>query len=168
LSNENHFLVFDAINNVWKTSSDTPVYENSTTTGTISEDIEGQTRPTVSNPGADHFGLDSVRYTPLTPSDVGPYAYGDINTAINTIPKKNQTLLYPNPTNTNLHLKNLEDNSVRIEIIGLEGKILFSKSIEFKSKDQSISTAFLTNGFYFVRIHKTDGTTESQKIIVQH
>lgn len=73
--NENPFLNFDNTVGVWRTSSDTPNYANAVTTEVINEDIEGQTRPISSNPGADHFSLESVRYLPMTPATVGPNAY---------------------------------------------------------------------------------------------
>lgn len=73
--NENPFLALDNSSGVWKTTVSTPNYSNTITTETINTDIEGQTRTTSSNPGADHFSQESVRYSPLTASDVGPDVY---------------------------------------------------------------------------------------------
>jgi hypothetical protein len=75
--NENPFLVSDTNNDytVWRTSETSPMYANAVTSEAITNDIEGQTRPTTSNPGADHFSTESERFMPLQPSDVGPNAY---------------------------------------------------------------------------------------------
>ncbi len=75
VKNENPFLTFDATAGVWKSTAQTPLYANAVTTAAIVDDIEGQSRPTTNNPGADHFSLESIRYKPLTPADVGPNAY---------------------------------------------------------------------------------------------
>ncbi|MCB4808017.1 T9SS type A sorting domain-containing protein [Tamlana sp. 62-3] len=74
--NENPYLEFDADSGVYKTTADTPVYTNGISES-VSEDIEGQTRAATSNPGADNFSAESIRYAPLTTNDVGPYAYED-------------------------------------------------------------------------------------------
>lgn len=63
--------------NYGKTTANTPLYNNAVTSEIVVEDVEGQDRPTTSNPGADHYSLESVRYSPLTKDDVGPNAYGD-------------------------------------------------------------------------------------------
>lgn len=73
--NENPNLTFDATIGVWRTTDTSPTYNNAVTTETVNQDIEGQTRPLVSNPGADHYSLESVRYMPMTPDTVGPNAY---------------------------------------------------------------------------------------------
>lgn len=65
-------ITYDNTAGVWKTTADTPLYENKVTLETVGEDIEGQDRPETSNPGADHFSMESVRYNPITVADVGP------------------------------------------------------------------------------------------------
>ncbi|QBN17451.1 chondroitinase-B domain-containing protein [Flavobacterium nackdongense] len=74
--NENPNLVFDSAQGTWRTAATTPVYNNTNAVVTT-EDIDGQTRPTPSNPGADHYSADvmSVRYQPMTSATVGPNAY---------------------------------------------------------------------------------------------
>lgn len=75
---ENPFLVYDETGDVsvWRSTDNTPEYADASS-GAAVEDIEGQTRPASSNPGADHYSLESVRYAPLTASDVGPYVADD-------------------------------------------------------------------------------------------
>ncbi|MFD0835377.1 chondroitinase-B domain-containing protein [Mariniflexile aquimaris] len=73
--NENPNLTFDASTGVWRTTNTSPLYNNAVTTETVNEDIDGQTRPTLSNPGADHYSLESVRFMPMTTATVGPNAY---------------------------------------------------------------------------------------------
>lgn len=73
--NENPNLTFDSGNNLWRSTAMTPLYANGVTIETISEDFDGQDRALTSNPGADHFSMESVRYLPMTMVTVGPNAY---------------------------------------------------------------------------------------------
>ena len=75
VKNENPNIVYNATDKVWRTTGTTPLYANAVTSETIDKDIEGQIRPTSSNPGADHFSAESIRYKHLTSADVGPNAY---------------------------------------------------------------------------------------------
>ena len=74
VQNVNPHLEFDAQAGVWRSTGTTPTY---TSTIDNASDIEGQDRPASSNPGADHYSLESVRYEPLSTLDVGPDAYED-------------------------------------------------------------------------------------------
>lgn len=77
VKDENPFLVSESYNDytIWRTTASTPNYNNAVSSETINEDIEGQDRPSSSNPGADHFSTASERFMPLKPVDVGPNAY---------------------------------------------------------------------------------------------
>ena len=73
--NENPNLTFDSAENIWRSTESTPMYLGETGSETINIDIEGQSRSVSSNPGADHFSTESVRYHYLKPVDVGPNTY---------------------------------------------------------------------------------------------
>ena len=73
--NENPNLVYNSTDEVWRTTDTSPLYTNAVTSEVINTDIEGQTRPTSSNPGADHLSTESIRYKHLEAADVGPNAY---------------------------------------------------------------------------------------------
>ena len=74
--NTNPNLAFDAAQGTWRSTATTPLYTNSTAVSN-NEDIDGQTRNSPSNPGADVYSADltSVRYMPMTTTTVGPLAY---------------------------------------------------------------------------------------------
>jgi hypothetical protein len=71
---ENPNLTFDTTNKLWRSTVTTPLYAYGASE-TVLEDFDGQVRPTTSNPGADHFSMESVRYLPMTTLTVGPNAY---------------------------------------------------------------------------------------------
>lgn len=167
VNNENPHLVFDDALNIWKTTDDTPIYDNAIT-AEINEDIEGQERPNTSNPGADHFSMESTRYTPLTPNDVGPNAYGDINTATSDQYQISEVLVYPVPANNILHLNNMDTEISMVDIVNLEGKTVVSLKIQDATKGVSINTSNLVNGLYFLHFKKTSGYSTPQKVIIQH
>lgn len=168
VTNENPYLVFNEVDNIWKTTSDTPMYGNALSTATINEDIEGQTRPSVSNPGADYYSLESVRFSPLTPDDVGPNAFEEMSTSIANVVELSDVLLYPVPTNNILYLDKIDSKTNRVEILNVEGKILLSHKIENRESALTINTSKLLNGLYFVRLLKNDNNSASKKILIQH
>jgi poly(beta-D-mannuronate) lyase len=165
--NENPHLVFDDISNVWQTSSDSPLYENAVISQTINEDINGQNRPNISNPGADHYSLESIRFRPIIPADVGPDAYNTITSNSNIV-EWNAPLLYPVPTDNTLYLSNIDNQINQVEILNLEGKTLLSRRLENDESDLRINTTRFLNGIYIVRFLKDDGKSESKNFVVQH
>ena len=108
---ENPFLEFDNSMNVWRTTALTPLYDNTLNVGSIDGDIDGQVRPIISNPGADHYSLESIRYKPLTPDDVGPNAFEDGTTSVNQENQSSDFIAYPIPTNNFLHIKGISPNA---------------------------------------------------------
>lgn len=166
--NENPHLEFDNIRNVWKTTGTTPLYPNALASANVDEDIEGQDRPANSNPGADHYSLESIRFAPLTPADVGPNFYGDSITATNNLPFRSEVFLYPVPTNDLLHLNNLDDQITKIEIINLAGKVMLSRKIDLQQNDLVLDTSTLLNGMYIIRFSNSTHYSQSKKLLIQH
>ena len=164
--NENPFIEFDNSINVWRTTSSSPLYENTLNIEPIEEDIEGQERPISSNPGADHYSITSIRFGPLTEEDVGPYSDEDNTTSVSLVHQKNDVLIYPVPANDILYLKNFNPNFNIIEIFNAEGKIILERKIE--SRDSSINVSWLTSGIYFIKFSGSRKAVDTSKIIVQH
>ena len=63
---------------------------------------------------------------------------------------ENNYLIFPNPTNNNLTIKNIDHRINYIEIIDAVGKLTFSK--KNISDTETIDIARYKNGFYFVTI----------------
>ena len=167
--NENPNLSFDSAANVWRTTEDTPLYQNFEAPGTtIDEDIEGQERGNPSNPGADHFSLTSIRFAPLSPTNVGPDAYEDVTSSVSDQANMNETIVYPVPASQAIHLKNLNNALSKIEILNLDGRIFLFQEIEIHSQNLSINTSSLANGIYFIKLTNSDKQSEFKKIIIQH
>lgn len=166
LSNENPHLDFDAGINVWRTSEDTPVYSNAIN-AIVNQDIEGQTRPANSNPGADHFIIETVRFRPLTPDDVGPNAYEDMTTSIFEGAKISPAIIYPIPANDLLRLTKIDPQVINLEIINLDGRIVLSRPLEFAIGEVTIPTASLVNGIYFLQLSNSAHQMISKKVIIQ-
>ena len=162
--NENPVIEFDNTINVWKTTSSSPLYENNLTIGSVEEDIEGQLRPVLSNPGADHYSTSNIRFGPLTEEDVGPYS-GEVNTTfVGEAYSKNDVLVYPIPTNDILYLKNFHFNV--IEILNAQGKRLLRRKIEFPNS--SIDVSWMESGIYFIKYSSSQKDITTYKFVVQH
>jgi len=164
--NENPFLTFDNSIKVWRTTSSSPLYENTLNIDSITEDIDGQERPIFSNPGADHYSMTSIRFGPLTAEDVGPDSGEDNTTSVSLVHQKNDVLIYPVPANDILYVKNFSPNINKIEISNAEGKIMLAQKIE--SMESSIDVSGLTSGIYFIIFSDSRKAYETYRITVQH
>lgn len=166
--NENPFLEFDNSLNVWKTTASTPLYENTLNIEPVNKDIEGQERPILSNPGADHFSLETIRFSPLTADDVGPNADEDSTTSVSENHQRSDLFIYPVPANNMLHLKNLNPNINKFEILNYSGKIILARNIEHLLQESFVDVSWLKSGIYFVKISYERNFVDIFKIIVQH
>ncbi len=166
--NENPFIELDSSKNVWRTTSSSPVYENTLNIDLIQKDIEGQARPNSSNPGADHYSSESIRFAPLTKIDVGPNANQDNTASVSSNYLENDVLIFPVPANNILNLKNINSNFNKIEILNFSGKTILTYNIENPSREKSLNISELTNGIYLIKISNNNRFVDSFKIIIQH
>jgi len=168
ITNENPNLIYDDAFGAWRTTENTPQYENALLTNDVNIDIDGQERPSMSNPGADHYSLESIRYRPLTPLDVGPNANETISTSTSDLNKNDQTLLYPVPANNILSINNLDSNVDNIRIVGIDGTIYIDKMVNNPKNGLEINTSKLISGIYTVLFSGTDNYNVSKMITIQH
>jgi len=160
-------LVYDDDFGSWRATEDTPIYENLLLTNDVQQDIDGHDRSSVSNPGADHFSLESVRYRPLSPQDVGPFADVDINTLISGLDRVSQTLIYPLPAKDVIHIKNLSNEINQIRVMSIDGYVYINEKIEKSENDLSLDISQLINGVYLVQISRGNDFLESKIVIIQ-
>jgi len=83
ITNTNPNLSFDGI--VWRSTDTSPVKESGVASLGMDQDIDGQSRPETSTVGADHFSMETVRFGPLSPDDVGPNAEEDGDSTSETL-----------------------------------------------------------------------------------
>ncbi|MEO0899814.1 MAG: chondroitinase-B domain-containing protein [Bacteroidota bacterium] len=163
---ENPFLEWDSSIHVWRTTLASPLYENTLNIDSIGEDIEGQERPLLSNPGADHYSTSTIRFRSLTANDVGPFAVEGNTTSISPDPLKNEGIVYPVPAKDILYVKNFNPDVYKIELFNGEGKIILSQIM--KPVESMIDVSSLTNGIYFVKVLDRRKVVGTYKISVQH
>jgi len=166
--NENPYLEFDNSINVWRTTTSTPLYENTLNIESMNEDIEGQERPIFNNPGADHYSLETIRYMPLTTDDVGPNADEDTTTSVSPANPESDFLVYPIPANNMLHFKNFSPSATKFEILNSAGKIIPTRKIENSLQESSLDVSWLSSGIYFLKVSDNRNVVEIFKIIIQH
>lgn len=166
--NENPFLEFDDSIDVWKTTSSSPVYETRESIASVDTDIDGQERPSASNPGADHYSLESIRFSPLTANDVGPNAGEDNTTSSNTYYQRNSALVYPVPANNTLHLNNINFDIKEVVVINASGQIISTREFNVPSSECSFDVSGLKRGVYFLKASDGRKYVETFKFIVQH
>lgn len=68
---------------------------------------------------------------------------------------KNNFKITPNPVSEYLSISyNLSENDSKLEIINLQGKIIFSKSLNYLNGNEILETSTLKNGLYLIMINK--------------
>ncbi len=120
---------------------------------------------------ADRQPLTGISYYRLKQIDYdGAFAYSDVVSIINQNGNKDESFLYPNPTNIGkvfVHVsKALAETDVILEVYDLAGKLL---NQEYFAECPSVIEASLEGlglGVYIIRLRSVKGT-ESLKIVVQ-
>lgn len=164
--NTDPFLELDNSINFWRATASTPTFEFSLTE-TVSEDIEGQNRPEVSNPGADHYTTGIVTNAPLTSIDVGPFADETIN-SLSEFSEEDEVLVYPLPANDYIIVKSIRQPIDSLELYRLDaGGVKVSNSF-IESDEHRLSVGTLSNGIYVLRVIFKDGSSLSKSITVKH
>jgi len=165
VTNEDPHLNFESTSQTWKTTSNTPLYSNAVSV-MIPDDIEGQPRPLISNPGADHLSTSMVRFKPLTAADVGPYANGNINSPSRNANHVKSALIFPIPANDKIHLTLINEGIEKVDLLDLHGKVLISHPLKSNQSVLLINTSELKNGSYLIRF-SNEHQSNAQKLIIQ-
>jgi poly(beta-D-mannuronate) lyase len=142
------YLIFDSINNVYSATDSTPVFL--TYNGvSILHDIQGEPRPSNSNPGADHFLLNSsvTLFGPLSPLDVGPGANMNLTAEeLTFIGLK----IAPNPASYSMNIEQIPEGIQYLQILNQKGQLMRLLDVEGKvSINYDISA--LPSGIYYIR-----------------
>jgi hypothetical protein len=135
---------------IWKATTNSPMLTNSITSLVNNIDIDGQNRPNLSTVGADHFGIDSVLYFPLNPTDVGPNAYN--TTATDFQSEHNISIeIYPVPTSNYLKIKGLTKGINKLQIYTVSGQKLLEQDLDiFSNSTYELDINNIQNGYYII------------------
>jgi poly(beta-D-mannuronate) lyase len=165
--NENPNLIFNDTEGIWKSTATTPLYTNTVAVAN-NQDIDGQTRPAPSNPGADHYSLESVRYMAITSSTVGPNAYEDTDQlSLSPIEKtQSQFIVYPNPASSIINIQSFNSNLGKVVIYGIDGRKLLDKKTENSDSDYfPLDVSSLKNGTYLLKLIDKSSKNLNTRII---
>ncbi|MEO0472405.1 MAG: T9SS type A sorting domain-containing protein [Bacteroidota bacterium] len=158
----------NANTNVWQASSNTPLYPHALGSIVIDQDIQGQSRPSPSNPGADHVSIESIRFPPLTANDVGPNAFEDSTSLSVDLDNLRQVSVSPVPADAELSIQNLRLKGGIIRLIDINGQLVLSFRIERHHERINVQTASLAAGVYFLQIYSSQGGQLTKKIMIRH
>jgi poly(beta-D-mannuronate) lyase len=150
---------------IWKATSTSPVIANAVSSLNVTEDIEAQLRPSLSNAGADHFSTDLVTYFPVTIADVGPNATeATLSVITSNVPAM---LLYPNPTKGYFELSvPFLENELTIELYTIHGQVIAKGTYAVVSGKIQFNLDNQPAGLYILRVN-LDGTPVNYKVIKQ-
>ena len=112
-------------------------------------DIQGEPRPSNSNPGADHYLLNSTAtlFGPLSAIDVGPGANVNLNDQEFTFIKLQ---IAPNPASSLLSIQQIPQGIQYLQILNQRGQLIRVLKVEDKSSIKYDITQ-LPEGVYYVR-----------------
>ncbi|VBB44752.1 Carbohydrate binding domain protein (fragment) [uncultured Paludibacter sp.] len=85
----------------------------------------------------------------------------DINNAVSTLKKKDETLIFPNPCKDFIKIKGLDNEKAMIEVLNLNGQTVLKEQILLSNK---INISFLKSGIYTIIVSK-DGKQKTGKLI---
>jgi len=91
--------------------------------------------------------------------------YNKISTGINSVEKK-KLLFYPNPSDKQIVMNNIENSFCFVNIIDLTGKVLISTKLN--GYNNTINVSNLANGFYVIEFTDNFGTKSTNKLKIQH
>ncbi|MHB9143070.1 MAG: T9SS type A sorting domain-containing protein [Paludibacter sp.] len=84
-------------------------------------------------------------------SDISNLTFGLFSGLTAIIPDKISMVVYPNPANDFIQLKNIPEGVLNIKIIRLDGAVLMNKQL--LDKNQAIDISNLASGFYFLKVN---------------
>ena len=93
-----------------------------------------------------------------TTVDLGAYEY-DAALSTNEFKTFSDFTVYPNPSNSIVHVTSVEAKIETIQIISLDGREIQSVS------DSKIDISALSNGIYLLQVKTTEGKTGTKKIV---
>lgn len=165
VQNIDPMLNFDGI--LWRATNASPSLTAGTSTLMVSEDIEGQFRPTISNTGADTYSLDPIQYGPLTPSDVGPNALTATTAIESGLSDLNKLRIYPVPASDHLMLENIPSEIHQIRLFTLNGRQIWTQSLETGPISSiHLSLPHLPDGYYLLQF-SGESAAYYQKLLVR-
>lgn len=120
------------------------------------QDIEGQTRPSLSSVGADHFSVGAAIYAPLFPENVGPNA--QTTTATNQVFKQLALKIYPVPTSNYLKIEGLTKEMKALQVLNVLGQKVWEQDLEnVNQPNLEVNINHLQNGYYIIHISGETG-----------
>jgi len=88
---------------------------------------------------------------------------------VSKINNKKNISIYPNPVNNtlNINLDKLNSDNIKIQIIDLTGKVVFTSSVYSNANNLiSLDINGLKNGIYFCKVYSTENVILKEKIII--
>jgi poly(beta-D-mannuronate) lyase len=160
---QNLNLVLDGT--IWKATDTSPVIADAVPSLNVNQDIDGQSRPVISNAGADNFSTELVTYFPVTINDVGPNSPEEsLSVITSTAPA---ALLYPNPTKGYFELAiPFLQNEIAVELFNIHGQVVEKGVYPVVSGRLQLNLANQSSGVYFLRIN-LEGKQMNYKVIKQ-
>ena len=120
-------------------------------TDATAQDIEGQTRPAVSNYGADHFSSDATLYKPLTANDVGPFSNATTSIQYQPLDDLN-VLVYPIPAKDFLIIDDIPTGFDQLYLYNIKGEQIIGKELQSTDAKIQLDLSAVSNGIYTISL----------------
>ena len=159
-SNSSTFTTAEVINSdplltddgtVWRTDASSPSIANGVPNLVNNQDIEGQTRPAVSNYDADHFSSDATLYKPLTANDVGPFSNATTSIQYQPLDDLN-VLVYPIPAKDFLIIDDIPTGFDQLYLYNIKGEQIIGKELQSTDAKIQLDLSAVSNGIYTISL----------------
>lgn len=138
---------------IWKSTNTSPIIASGVPSLNINEDIDGQSRPTSSNAGADHFSTATPTYFPVTINDVGPFASEE---SLSVVSKDFLNVkIFPNPTagNFEINLNQTDFNEVTVSVYDVHAKLILEENHKQSEENIKFNLENQPAGLYLVKVN---------------
>ena len=151
---------------VWRTTSSSPSVASGVSSLVNNQDIEGQSRPAVSNYGADHFSSDAAIYKPLTASDVGPFSNAATSVQYQSLDDLNISV-YPIPAKDFITIDNIPRGFNELELYNIKGEIVSVEKLKNSETKIHIKSSSFPTGIYTILLKGERGFFTKKIMIVK-
>jgi hypothetical protein len=106
-----------------------------------------------------HFPEGTLMLRPVFQSEMD-----DIIMGIST-PELPQFIVYPNPANDRIFIKNINNEQLEIRLMSIDGRVILKENI---INDIDLNVSDIPSGMYLIRAIGKDGLSKVEKILVSH
>lgn len=153
----------NAVNNGWKETftMDVFAYDAGTDDGSNYTSGNATSNPRQAISMVSGFPINGNRMATIT------FTYNSSTLSAKNIKSIEGLKIYPNPTNGNISISNIQNIELRtIEVYSVLGKLINQISVEQNAKQIDVNLTHLNTGIYVLKLQDKSGASKTQKLVI--